>query len=123
MSLERRGGSGKRRRKRGEVTVDIAGKGEVATVDKVMERDGAKKGEMMVEVEEGTAAAGQLRDQLLILLILLIERSLFDIAATVLIITEATVGRTMTMQLQTRAQTVTVQHMCTTGNHHLRSLR
>merc|ERR550525_839704 len=113
MSLERKGGSGKRKRKRGEVTVGIVDKGEVATVDKVMERDGAKKGEMMVEVEEGKAAAGQLRDQRLILLILLIERSLFDIAATVLIITEATVGRRMMMRLQTRAQTVTALHMCT----------
>jgi len=60
MSRERRGGRGKRKRKRGEDTVGIAGRDVVATADKVMgARAGVRKEEMMAEVEEGTAAAGQ----------------------------------------------------------------
>jgi len=55
MNRERRGGKGKRKRKRGEGTAVMAGiVGEVATVDKVMARAGAKKVEMKGgEVEEG----------------------------------------------------------------------
>jgi len=73
MNRERREGRGKRKRKRGEGTVGTADKAGAATVDKAMARAGAMKEEMMAEVEEGTAAAGQLSDQRLTLLILLIE--------------------------------------------------
>jgi len=120
---ERKEGRGKRKRRKGEGTVGIAGRVEVPTVDKGMVRDGVRKEGMMGEVEEGTIAAGRLSDHRLTRLTLPTERPPFDIAATALIITGATVGQTMTTPPQTRVPTATARHTCTTGNHRLRSLR
>jgi len=124
MNPERRGERGKRKRKRGEgIAVVIVVKAEVATVDKVTGKAAARKGEMMAGVEEDTAAADQWSAPRRTPHTHLIERSLFAIAATVLTIIGATVCPKMTMQLPTRAQTATAQHMCTTVNRLLRSLR
>jgi hypothetical protein len=120
---ERKEGRGKRKRRKGEGTVVIAGRVEVPTVDKVMVRDGVRKEGMMGEVGEGTIAAGRLSDHRLTRLTLPTERPPFDIEATALIITGATVGQTMTTPPQTRVPTATARHTCTTGNHRLRSLR
>jgi len=131
MSLGKREGSGKRKRKKAAGTVvgmavAVARAEVVTTVDKATGRVDVKREEMRgAEVEEDTtAAAGRLRDHLLTLLTLgQIELAPSDIAATVLTIIEAIVDRMMTMQLQIRDQTAIAQPTFTIGNHRSRLLR
>jgi len=131
MSLEKREGSGKRKRKKAAGTavgmaVAVARVEAVTTVDKATGRVDVKREEMRgAEVEEGTIAAGQLSDHLLTLRTLLgqIEPALSDIAVTVLTIIEAIVDRMMTMQLQIRDQTVIAQPTFTIGSHRSKLLR
>lgn len=130
MSLGKREGRGKRKRKKAAGTVGMAvavARAEVVTtVDKATGRADVKREEMRgAEVEEDTtAAAGQLSDHLLTLRTLgRIEPAPSDIAAIVLTIIEAIVDRMMTMQLQIRDQTAIAQPTFTIGNHHSRLLR
>jgi len=132
MSLGKREGSGKRKRKKAAGTVvgmavAVARAEVVTTVDKATGRADVKREEMRgAEVEEDTtAAAGQLSDHLPTLRTLLgqIEPAPSDIAVTVLTIIEAIVDRMMTMQLQIRDQTAIAQPTFTIGSHRSRLLR
>jgi len=131
MSLGKREGSGKRKRKKAAGTVvgmalAVARAEVVTTVDKATGRADVKREEMRgAEVEEGTtAAAGQLRDHLPTLRTLgQIEPAPTDIAVIALTITEAIADRMMTMQLQIRDQTAIAQPTFTIGNHLSRLLR
>jgi len=130
MSLEKREGSGKRKRKKAAGTavgmaVAVARVEAVTTVDKATGRVDVKREEMTgAEVEEDTTAAGRLSDHLLTLRTLgQIELAPSDIAATVLTIIEAIVDRMMTMQLQIRDQTVIAQPTFTIGSHRSKLLR
>jgi len=131
MSLGKREGSGKRKRKKAAGTVvgmavAVARVEAVTTVDKATGRADVKREEMRgAEAEEGTtAAAGQLRDHLLTLRTLRqIELAPSDIAVIVLTIIGAIVDRMTMMQLQIRDQTAIAQPTFTIGNHRSRLLR
>jgi len=130
MSLGKREGSGKRKRKKAAGTVvgmalAVARAEVVTTVDKATGRADVKREEMTgAEVEEGTTAAGRLSDHLLTLRTLRqIELAPSDIAVIVLTIIGAIVDRMTMMQLQIRDQTAIAQPTFTIGNHRSRLLR
>merc|ERR1719322_1698357 len=130
MSLGKREGSGKRKRKKAAGTVvgmalAVARAEVVTTVDKATGRADVKREEMRgAEAEEDTTAAGQLSDHLLTLRTLgQIEPAPSDIAATVLTIIEAIVDRMMMMQLRIRDPTAIARPTFTIGNRRSRLLR
>jgi len=130
MSLGKREGSGKRKRKKAAGTVGMAvavARAEVVTtVDKATGRADVKREEMRgAEAEEGTtAAAGRLSDHLPTLLTpCQIELAPSDIAVIVLTIIGAIVDRMTMMQLQIRDQTAIAQPTFTIGSHRSRLLR